>query len=388
MDIVSVRADGFRNLAGTLRAAPGLNVLWGDNGQGKTNWLEAIYLLATTKSFRSHQSQDFIAFGAKAAHLRAEIARRSAPVTLDLHLEAGRKTLFVNGKRAALSDYLGQLAVFAYGREALDVIRGEPSERRRFLDRGIVSLKPSYVQTLADYNRALKQKSALLRAAAERPDRRGWLDSLEDWNAQLAELGTRLHVERARYAEMLNARLDRGLFSPERMTARYLSSLELDPSVTAESFRAALTERLARRREAELAAGHALVGPHRDDLAILMDGRDVARFGSAGQQRSALLVLTLGQLALYRERCAEPPVFLLDDLDAELDARRITALLEYLQDKAQAFVTTTKPGLVRGPACRQALRAGRFVEDDDKGLDKLEKPLPEMEAPPCDLSCS
>ncbi len=385
MDIVSVTADGFRNLAGTLRAAPGLNVLWGDNGQGKTNWLEAIYLLATTKSFRAHQSQDFIAFGATAAHLRAEIARRAAPVTLDLRLEAGRKALFVNGKRVALSEYLGRLAVFAYGREALGVICGEPSERRRFLDRGIVSLKPAYVQALADYNRALKQKNALLRAAAEQPARRGWLDSLEDWNARLVELGTRLHVERAQYAALLDARLDARLFSAERIATRYLSSLEADLPATAEAFRAAMMERLARRREAELAVGHALVGPHRDDLAILMDGRDVARFGSAGQQRSALLVLTLGQLALYRERCAEPPVFLLDDLDAELDAGRVAALLDYLQDKAQTFVTTTKPGLVRGPARRQALCAGRFIEAADSARDEPDKPFSGMEMPPCDM---
>ncbi|MFQ3639610.1 MAG: hypothetical protein SNJ62_06330, partial [Chloracidobacterium sp.] len=141
-------------------------------------------------------------------------------------------------------------------------------------------------------------------------------------------------------------------------------------------------------RPAELAAGHALVGPHRDDLAILMDGRDVARFGSAGQQRSALLALTLGQLALYRERCAEPPVFLLDDLDAELDAGRIATLLDYLQDKAQTFVTTTKPGLVNGPAHRQQLHAGRFVypaKDAEDGQ-MFDTPLLETESPPCDLS--
>ena len=107
MEITSVTVDGFRNLTGTLSAAPGLNVLWGGNGQGKTNWLEAIYLLATTKSFRTHQPQELMAFGAAAAHLRLEVQRRTgSPVTLDMHLEAGRKVMLVNGKRAALRDYL------------------------------------------------------------------------------------------------------------------------------------------------------------------------------------------------------------------------------------------------------------------------------------------
>jgi DNA replication and repair protein RecF len=395
MEITSVTVDGFRNLTGTLSAAPGLNVLWGGNGQGKTNWLEAIYLLATTKSFRTHQPQELMAFGAAAAHLRLEVQRRTgSPVTLDMHLEAGRKVMLVNGKRAALRDYLGQLVVFAYGREALDVVCGEPEQRRRFLDRGILSLKPAYVQTLLDYARVLKQKNALLRVVAERPEHRDWLDSLDAWNAQLVELGTELHVERARYAERLDAHLERQLFGAERVAIRYVSSLEPDLPPTAEAFRAAMTERLARRRAAELAVGHALVGPHRDDLAILMDGREVARFGSAGQQRSTLLVLTLGQLALYRAHCAEPPVFLLDDLDAELDPRRITTLLAYLEDKAQTFVTTTKPGLVRGAARWLELRAGRFVSAHDGDYQPPADVFPEacletqtsaVEVTPCDF---
>ncbi len=395
MEITSVTVDGFRNLAGTLSAAPGLNVLWGDNGQGKTNWLEAIYMLATTKSFRTHQPQELMAFGAAAAHLRLEVQRRTgSPVTLDVHLEAGRKVMLVNSKRAALRDYLGQLVVFAYGREALDVVCGEPEQRRRFLDRGILSLKPAYVQTLVDYARILKQKNALLRAVAEQPARRDWLDSLDAWNAQLVELGTELHVERTRYAEQLDAHLERQLFGAERVAIRHVSSLEPDLPPTAEAFRAAMTERLTRRRSAELAVGHALVGPHRDDLAILMDGREVARFGSAGQQRSTLLVLTLGQLALYRAHCAEPPVFLLDDLDAELDPRRITTLLAYLEDKAQTFVTTTKPGLVRRAARWLELRAGQFVSahdgDDQPPADFfpeacLETPTSAVEVTPCDF---
>ncbi len=391
MEITSVTVDGFRNLTGTLSAAPGLNVLWGGNGQGKTNWLEAIYLLATTKSFRTHQPQELIAFGAAAAHLRLEVQRRTgSPVTLDVHLEAGRKVTLVNGKRAALRDYLGQLVVFAYGREALDVVCGEPEQRRRFLDRGILSLKPAYVQTLLDYARVLKQKNALLRAVAGQPARRDWLDSLDAWNAQLVELGTELHVERTRYAERLDAHLERQLFGAERVAIRYVSSLEPDLPPTAEAFRAAMTERLALRRAAELAVGHALVGPHRDDLAILIDGREVARFGSAGQQRSTLLVLTLGQLALYRAHCAEPPVFLLDDLDAELDPRRITTLLAYLEDKAQTFVTTTKPGLVRRAARWLELRAGRFVSACDEALDPfpetcLETQTSAVEVTPCDF---
>jgi DNA replication and repair protein RecF len=377
MEITLVTADGFRNLAGTLSAAPGLNVLWGGNGQGKTNWLEAIYMLATTKSFRTHQPQELIAFGAAAAHLRLEVQRRTGPVTLDVHLEPGRKVMLVNGKRAGLHDYLGHLVVFAYGRGALEVICGEPEQRRRFLDRGIMSLKPAYVQTLVEYARVLKQKNALLRAVGEEPTRRNWLDSLDAWNAQLVELGAELHVERTRYAEQLDAYLERQLFGAERVAIRYVSSLEPDLPPTAEAFRAAMTERLTRCRAAELAVGHALVGPHRDDLAILMDGREVARFGSAGQQRSTLLVLTLGQLVLYRAHCAEPPVFLLDDLDAELDPQRIATLLAYLEGKAQTFVTTTKPGLVRCAARWLELRAGRFVSAHDGDYQPPADVLPE-----------
>jgi DNA replication and repair protein RecF len=347
MHVSYVAAEGFRNLSGRLEGQPGLNFLWGRNGHGKTGWLEAVYLLGGTKSFRTRLSHELIAFHRRAARLQATVTRRSRSYLLEIHLEDRKKSLFVNHKKVSVGDYLGRLDAFAYCHEEMCVVRGEPSERRRFLDRGVLSLKPGYVRALADYNRTLKQKNALLRAASESAERPAHLlDMLEAWNAQLVEHGTTMHAERLAYVARLNLALEKRLFGAETVTVNYISSLAAHLAAEdGPNYAAALAERLRVRRDAEIAAGHSLVGPHRDDLDIAADGRAVARFGSAGQQRSALLILTLAQLAIYQESHDEYPVFLLDDIDAELDYGRIDALLDYLDGKAQVFLTTSKSSL-------------------------------------------
>jgi DNA replication and repair protein RecF len=382
MHVALVATEGFRNLSGTLDGHPGLNFLWGRNGQGKTSWIEALYVLGGTKSFRTHLSNELMAFNGRSAHLRAEVVRKNRPATLEIHLEDRQKTLFLNGKRVSVGEYLGHLDAFVYCHEEMCIVRGEPSERRRFLDRGVVSLKPGFVQTIADYNRVLKQKNALLRSASDSESRPSHLlDSLDAWNEQLLILGTALHRERMHYVAQLNQALQARLFGAETVTVRYASTLLKDEAGQARDeggqgrdegggmrdeteFREVFARKLSLRRDAELASGHALVGPHRDDLSIAADGREVSRFGSAGQQRSALLVLTLSQLEIYRATHDEYPVFLLDDLDAELDFGRIIALLDYLADKAQVFVTTTKTGLVEERRHRSVLnqiQGGRAV---------------------------
>jgi DNA replication and repair protein RecF len=359
MYVAQVATEGFRNLSGSLEGHPGLNFLWGRNGQGKTSWIEALYVLGGTKSFRTHLSGELMAFGGRAAHLRAEVVRKNRPTTLEVHLEDRQKILLLNGKRVSVSEYLGHLDAFVYCHEEMCIVRGEPGERRRFLDRGVVSLKPGFVQVIADYNRVLKQKNALLKSASESETRPAHLlDSLDAWNAQLLTLGSALHRERTNYVAALNRTLEARLFGAETVEVKYASTIQKDEGggmKDENDFTEAFAERLKIRRDAELAAGYALVGPHKDDLAISADGHMVSRFGSAGQQRSALLVLTLAQLEIYRATHEEYPVFLLDDLDAELDFGRINALLDHLADKAQVFVTTTKAGLVEEHRKRSAL---------------------------------
>jgi DNA replication and repair protein RecF len=167
---------------------------------------------------------------------------------------------------------------------------------------------------------------------------------LQPWNEQIVQLAARIYKARLRFVERLNEVLEKKLFAKEEITIRYASALEGKGDLS--DYAALLEERLSLRVQAELASGHALIGTHRDDLEIFFDGRDLRKFGSSGQQRSALLILLLATVSVYFSQNEEYPLFLLDDLDAELDYRRIGQLLEFLQDKTQTFVTTSKESFV------------------------------------------
>jgi DNA replication and repair protein RecF len=345
MLLTRIEASGFRNLEGFAEFGSGLNIFYGDNAQGKTNWLEAIYILGNTKSFRTSQLRECISFNHPQALLRGETLRGSLTKQIQLLISEDSKQLFINGKREALARYLGNLDVFVFSLEEMDVIRGEPGGRRRFIDRGAVAVTPRFLNTLSRYNQVIKQKNRLLGEASKSDNPGQFISQVEAWNEQLIELGASIHDQRTSYVERLNQVLDqndhgRAIFGAERINVRYLSQLEGkgDLSRYAELF----TERLALRLTAEIAAGHSLIGPHRDDLEILSDGREVARYGSAGQQRSALILLDLAQVSIYNSVYEESPVLLIDDIDAELDRGRIEALLSELEGSTQTVISTSR----------------------------------------------
>jgi DNA replication and repair protein RecF len=374
MLLESLEAHNFRNLSGKISWGPGLNFIYGDNGQGKTNWLEAIYLLATSKSFRTQRPQEAVLFGEDLAVVRGRVARsREIQRDLQVAIQGNTKTLSVNGKREAVTRYLGQLHTVAFTADELEVVRGGPDARRKFLDRGVVSLHHSYVQTLADYTRVVKQKNRLLQdiSEAEMP-----LDDarvlLEPWNEQLIALSAEIYRARIDYLGRLQEALERRLFGHEEVTIRYVSSLEGKGDLS--DYAGLLAERLRLRLQAEINSGYALIGTHRDELEILFDGRDIRTFGSSGQQRSALIILDLAVISVYHSWHSEYPVFLMDDVDAELDRKRIDHLLEYLQGRTQTFVTTSKEDLVKSFAARAhvfEIRDGAALEKNAPATDAM-----------------
>jgi DNA replication and repair protein RecF len=341
-----LEAENFRNLDGKIVCGKGLNIIFGENGQGKTNWLEAIYLLATTKSFKTARLTEAIKFEEELAIIRGNV-RQSAEImrTLQVALQGNSKILSLNNKRETVQRFLGQLHAVLFNSDELEIVRGGPEARRKFLDGGIVSIYPPFVQTLADYNRVIRQKNSLLQTAQkDEYSLDETAERLEPWNEQLIQHATRIHKARVRYVERLNEDLEKKLFGKEEVSIRYVSSLEGKGDL--EDYANLLAERLKLRVQAELRAGYSLIGTHRDDLDILFDGRDLRKFGSSGQQRSALLILQLATLSVYFSQHNEYPLFLLDDIDAELDYKRIGQLLEFLSDKTQTFVTTSKESFV------------------------------------------
>ena len=346
MLLESIEAQNFRNLQGRVAFGRGLNVLVGENGQGKTNWLEAIAVLAQARSFRTARLQDAVNFGGETAMIRGSV-RESPEIVRDLQviITGNTKTVSVNDKKETVHRYLGQLHAVVFNSDELEIVRGLPDSRRRFLDAGIVSLHPPFVQVFADYNRVLKQKNALLQSAR---DGEFAIDKvremLEPWNAQLAKLATKINKARLRFIERINEVLEKKLFGREELGIRYLSSLEGKGDLA--DYENLITERLALRIQAEVIAGHALIGTHRDDMELKFDGHDIRKFGSAGQQRSTLLLLQLANISVFHATRGEYPLFLIDDIDAELDYRRIGKLLEFLDGKPQTIVTTSKESFV------------------------------------------
>jgi DNA replication and repair protein RecF len=342
MLLAAIEATNFRNLSGRIEWGPRLNIIYGNNGQGKTNWLEAIYLLARTKSFRTQRLQETIRFGEELAVIRGTVTTgQDLQRDLQVSLHDNSKTIFVNSKRETLARYLTQLQVFSFTAADLDVVRGMPEARRRFLDRGISSLKPAYLKTLADYNKVIKQKNRVLQLANENelgPEKVD--DLLAPWNEQLIRLGVLIHQARTEYVAGLNSALAQQLFERRDITTRYISALENKGDMS--DYESLLRSRISLRMAAEVAAGHALIGPHRDDLEVHLDGREIRVYGSSGQQRSALLLLDLAAISLYNLASNNHPVFIIDDVDAELDEGRIRHLLEYLENRTQTFITTSK----------------------------------------------
>jgi DNA replication and repair protein RecF len=355
MLLESIEAHNFRNLSGEIFWGEGLNVITGENGHGKTNWLEAIYLLATTKSFRTQRPQEAIRFAESLAVVRGRVARaRDVHRDLQVTIQGSSKTLSLNGKRETVVSYLSQLHVIPFTTDELEVVRGGPEARRRFLDRGVVSLHHSYVQTLADYQRVIKQKNRLLQDIA---DSNTILDEarelIEPWNEQIVVLGAAIHRARNDYVERLGQSLQQRLFGREEVTIRYVSALEGKGNL--DDYESLIRERLRLRLQAEISSGYALIGPHRDNLEILFDGHDIRTFGSSGQQRSALILLDLAAISVYHSWHNEYPLFLMDDVDAELDKKRIGHLLEYLEGRTQTFITTSKNDLIKEFAARARL---------------------------------
>ena len=348
MLLSATEAINFRNLSGRIEWGPRLNIIYGNNGQGKTNWLEAIYILARTKSFRTQRLQETIKFGEQLSVIRGTVTTGlDLERELQVSLQDNSKTIFVNAKRETLARYLTQLQVFSFTATDLEVVRGVPEARRRFLDRGISSLRPSYLKTLSDYSKVIKQKNRVLQFANEGEFS---LEKTEDllgpWNDQLVRLGTLIHRARQDYVAGLNSVLERQLFEKRDVTTRYVSALEGKGDL--DDYESLLQSRIAVRLPAEVSAGYALIGPHRDDLEILLDGREMRAYGSSGQQRSALLLLDLAAISLYNSSANDHPVFIIDDVDAELDESRIKRLLEYLENRTQTFITTSKRSHVEG----------------------------------------
>ena len=334
MYIQSLRLANFRNYEHLdLSFSEKTNILFGDNAQGKTNILEALYMIATTRSHRGVRDRDMIRFGQEEGHIRAVIIKGGIDYQVDMHLRKSKtKGIAINGQRIRrASQLIGLLHVVFFSPEDLTIVKNGPAYRRHFMDMELCQLDSSYLSDLNHYNRIIDQRNRLLKEIYNSPS---LADTLDVWDDQLVDYGQKIIARRKRFLE----RLDSLIFDIHTSLSGGKEHLHLvyEPDVQEDAFAAKLRE--ARQRDIYLKSTSA--GPHKDDFSFDCNEIDLRKFGSQGQQRTCALSLKLAELRFVEEMTGEAPVLMLDDVLSELDSNRQNYLLNSLGGM-QTMITCT-----------------------------------------------
>jgi DNA replication and repair protein RecF len=334
MIIESIQLENFRNYGSLkLNLDSGTNIFYGNNAQGKTNILEAVYLCGTTKSHRGSKDRDMIRFQEEEAHIRMNMKRNGSFCKIDMHLKKNRaKGIAVNGvpiRKAGELLGIGNYVFFSP--EDLNIIKNGPGERRRFIDLELCQLHGIYLYNLSNYNKIVNQRNRILKDISFHPE---YAEMLDVWDEQMASYGAKIIRDRDTFVELLNGIVK----NTHRMLSGNLEELQIsyEKSVEADDF----ADALKRNRERDMKFKMTMLGPHRDDLNFKIKGVDIRKYGSQGQQRTAALALKLAEIELVKREIKDTPVLLLDDVLSELDSSRQHYLLESIHD-IQTLITCT-----------------------------------------------
>ena len=357
MRLTHLSLHNFRNYVRLdLDLEPGVTLLVGDNAQGKTNLLEAIFYLATSRSPHAGTDREVVNWLTTQqeplpyTRLMGQVARGGGELSIEITLvqqennsDRYRKQIRLNRVAKRAMDLLGQLNVVLFLPQDIDLVSGSPSGRRRYLDVTLCQVEATYCRALSRYNQILSQRNALLRDLRDRGS--GSPEQMAFWDGQLVEHGARLVAGRRDAVESLDAlarQVHRELTAAEeRLQVSYEPSLGIAEGQTERQIEGAFRDQLAALRQREMAAGMTLVGPHRDDVRFLIDDVDAGVYGSRGQQRTIALALKLAEVEFMHRRTGDYPVLLLDDVLSELDAQRRAFLMHALESGPQQSILTT-----------------------------------------------
>lgn len=346
MRIEGLKLENFRNMESlTLSPCQTVNIVYGDNAQGKTNLLEAVWLLSGAKSFRGAKDADLVRFGESQAVIESEFFQAGRTQTAKIRI-GGQKSAWLNEiKEDSVTAFAGIFTAVVFSPSHLGLVKDGPAGRRKFLDTSICQITPRYIGLIGQYQRILAQRNTLLKDIAYAPS---LMDTLDIWDEKLAALGGAILRLRMEYTRRLHAEAEK-IYKGISMEKEELSlcyrplGLPLRQGQSKEEIAALLLEQTMKNRSEDLRNGATGAGPHRDDLEILIDGRSVRSFGSQGQQRSAVLALKLAESRCIGEILKERPVILLDDVMSELDQSRREYLLNHLTG-SQIFITCCDKG--------------------------------------------
>lgn len=336
MKIKSLKIKNFRNYEFLkLQFDPAANIFYGDNAQGKTNILEAVYLSGTSKSHRGTRDKDMIQFGQTESHIETIVEKNEIEYQIDMHLKKNSpKGIAINKipiRKAG--ELFGIVNLVFFSPEDLNIIKNGPGERRRFIDLELSQLDKVYLSDLANYNRTVNQRNHLLKEIGFSENRES-ADTLDIWDLQLSQYGSRIIERRKRFVEEINEIISS---IHQKLTGgREEIRVIYEPS----SGDMPLEDAVRRNREKDIKLKSTSVGPHRDDICFLSGDLDIRKFGSQGQQRTAALSLKLSEIELVKRMIHDTPVLLLDDVLSELDKHRQNYLLDSIHD-IQTLITCT-----------------------------------------------
>ncbi len=342
MLIEALRLKDFRNIEHAfIEPHPRFNIFWGQNGQGKTNLLESIYLLSAVKSFRPQTNLDLIRFTQLAAELEAKVDRGGAERIVKLNIHGKGKSVFLNDQKVRnLRDFFGSINVVMFGPEDVRLLKGSPSSRRKFIDRAIFNAYPGYAFVTQQYEEVLKQRNALLKDGRVDPI------LLSTYNDQFVQFGSEIVFRRLEFLERFLPTMQstfREIFDPTFDAELFYDSSWLGDEKTLEEIADGLEKALELTKYEERDRRHTRVGPHRDDLSAELNGKNLKAFGSQGQHRGFVLAMKIAEIKFLEERFHFSPILLLDDVSSELDRDRNRFLFEYIRNDmdGQVFITTT-----------------------------------------------
>jgi len=345
MIIERLQLTNYRNYESlNLEFSPKINVLIGENAQGKTNILESIYVLAMAKSHRTSNDKELIRWETDYGKIKGEIKNRHVSFPLELLItKKGKKGKVNHIEQSKLSNYIGQINVVMFAPEDLNIVKGSPQVRRRFIDMEIGQISPVYLHELLNFHKLLKQRNQLLKSYQEKQK----IDEVlfDIYTEQYIQSAVQIIRKRFEFvnllqewAEKIHSGISQGM---EKLKIKYFTTKGIDKDWSITDISTYLAEKFAQVKEKEMERGLTLIGPHRDDLQFLVNDYDVQVYGSQGQQRTTALSLKLAEIELIKQETGESPILLLDDVLSELDDFRQSHLLNTIQGEVQTFVTTT-----------------------------------------------
>lgn len=343
MIVQKIECNSFRNFKKLeFFPQPGINVIYGENAQGKTNLLEAIWLFCGAKSFRGAKDKELIGFEENAAQNTCNFVFGQVEKTAKIILNEKRTAEYGGKKLSSAAELAGKFYCIVFSPNDLNLVNGAPAMRRRFLDTAIGQIFPNYNRALRSYVKAVEQRNRVLRDLKYHPEAE---DFLTDFEKALANCAAEVLKYRAKYMALLEQAVPEfyaGISNhKEQLKIQYLSALPM------QSEPQQIMQTLKKARQTDLFTGNTSVGPHRDDLLFLLNGKDARRYGSQGQRRSIALSLKLSEVQVIQKLTGEYPIALLDDVMSELDEKRQDFILNHIRDW-QVFLTCCDPGNIKG----------------------------------------